>query len=124
MPPSEIRGQQQLGDAVARSSAIAGLTVVAVAVLVLFGWLTGNSLLTRLHPDLATMKPNTALCLLLCGLALWSTHNTQPVPLRRWAGRAAALIAALIAGATLLEYITDTSFGIDQLLFTVNSGLH
>lgn len=66
--------------------------------------------LTTLLPGGARMTPNTALCFLLCGWALW----------QRGRGIAAAICAAgaiCLAAASLSEDILGLDYGIDLILF-------
>ena len=82
------------------------------------------------------MKANTAVCFLLAGAALGllsrrhaeadasrpediSASARRPLQELKWFGTAAALVAAvlLVAGLTMLQYLTGADFGLDQLLF-------
>ena len=90
--------------------------VLAVGFLVLVGWLFNIPALTSILPGLATMKANTALGFILCGISLWTlTYKQTNKPLRLLANACAA-IAVLIAVLTLGEYISNRDFDIDQLL--------
>ena len=98
-----------------RTGMLLGLLVVLLGVVVLVGWAVGNTTLMSIVPGYASMKANTALSFLSCGLALL---------LRVKAGRAARYtivvltgIAAFIGALTLIEDLSGLSFGIDQLLF-------
>src|SRR5690242_20566072 len=88
------------------AAAIAGLT----AVFVLIGWALGIPTLKSIAPNLPAMKPNTAVALVLIAVAIF-------VRTRRRVAIACASAATAIAAATLLEYVTTSNFGIDQLLF-------
>ena len=90
--------------------------VALVAVLDLIGWRLQRPGLVGALSNAATMKPNTALCVLLLAAAV----------VCRQAGRRAAWVGGLLAGcalalslATLLEYWSGHNFGIDQLLARV-----
>ncbi len=90
----------------------AGLGAVGLA-----GWITGISSLTTLVPGQSQMKPNTAVSLLLIGLAgavRW--NESAPRELRILTSAAAALVLVVGLG-TLLEYASGVDLGIDQLLF-------
>jgi diguanylate cyclase (GGDEF)-like protein len=98
-------------------SQVAAVLVMLVGVSVLGGWLFDVPVLKSVAPTLVSMVANTALCLLALGLALFlqgvAPAKPKPSPL----GPALALCVAAIAGLTLLEYLGQRGFGIDQLLF-------
>ena len=54
-----------------RIAKIAALCVAAIGVTALLGWVTGNDTLKTLAAGTASMKANTAICLLLCAASLW-----------------------------------------------------
>jgi PAS domain S-box len=73
------------------------------------------------------MKPNTALCLVLLGLACLLAPETigdarLPVGPRAGARVALAAFAAALAAATLVESALDLDLGIDQILFREEEG--
>jgi PAS domain S-box-containing protein len=94
---------------------------VSVGSLVLAGWLFGVPSLKTVTPGLASMKANTALCLVLCGLSLWITSRNEirnsdhKFVLRL--GECLALAVFLLGVATLAEYLFHWNLRIDQLLF-------
>ena len=82
-----------------------------LGVLVLFGWHTHNSALIQVAPHFAPMQYNTALCFLFCGAGLAAIIYGRKMP--------ALLLSAVvffISFATLLQYIFNADFGIDQAL--------
>ncbi|WP_182378595.1 bifunctional diguanylate cyclase/phosphodiesterase [Nocardioides sp. WS12] len=85
--------------------------VVAVATfLVLVGWYAGVEQLTTLVPGFASMKPNTALCLLLLALVPWF-HPSH--------GRVTTFLAATvlaIASITAVELALTAHWWIDRVL--------
>ncbi len=117
-----IRGQAIADGPVSTSGVSPGMQriqetaaaiVLAVAgVVLLVGWWGGVDLLTRLHPDLVSMKANTALGFLLAGTALLGAGDRIP----HAAGQAAAAMLVLLGAATIFEYASGSSIGIDQLL--------
>jgi PAS domain S-box-containing protein len=96
-----------------------GACSIALGVLVLIGWATGIDALTRVFPGMITMKPNAAIGFLLAGLALRAIPREERA--RRWAVGLSMAVATLGA-LTLIEYVADLDFGIDQLLFTEPAG--
>ncbi|MFF8905426.1 SpoIIE family protein phosphatase [Streptomyces olivaceoviridis] len=96
----------------------ASLLCALLGAVGLSGWISGIGVLKSALPGGApVMKPNTAVALLAVGLSLFlAAHG--PMTRRTIAvARVAAGLAALIGGLTLLEYVTGTGLGIDQLLF-------
>lgn len=84
----------------------------------LLGWILGIDVLKSVLPGVAaSMKPNTALALLMLGLSLLIVARRPLTPRAVTVARAAAVLAALISGLTIAEYLTGTDLGIDQLLF-------
>ena len=88
-----------------------GAAATVLGVIVLLGWLTGSAPLKGFLSNRVTMKPNTAVCLVLCGFALWAGA--------RWyrTARAATVLALLIATATGAQYLFNFNLGLDMLLF-------
>jgi PAS domain S-box-containing protein len=101
--------------AVARgASLLAGL----VGAVVLFGWFLDIDALKSMLPGVdASMKSNTAVAVLALGFSVLMVARRTVRPRAVAAVRAAAVLAALIGGLTLVEYMTGTALGIDQLLF-------
>lgn len=98
-------------------SRLLATAVIAMGCLALLGWLLDVPTLKSLYPGWVSVKPNTAVGLLLAAVALFL--GTGPEPGRAWR-RAATLCAtgALALGAlTLLEHFFGVDLGIDELLF-------
>ncbi len=96
----------------------AGIAVALLGVIVLIGgWGLDIVVLKSVLPGLATMKANTALAFACAGAALWLLQAEKRGSLRGRAGQVCALIATLIGGLTLAEYIFGWNLGIDELLF-------
>ena len=92
-----------------RTSRTLATLVLAIGAIVMVGWATDVAALKSIAPRLATMKLNTALCLVLMAAALiW--------PARRRAGWIACSLACAVALATLAEYLGRWNLRIDQLL--------
>ena len=91
----------------------------------LIGWLTGQPALTSPGPGLVAMKPNVAFSLLLLGGALalsqlaWPPGRLSGIALRN----VLSLVVLAIALATILEYVSGRSFGIDQAFFRETTGI-
>jgi signal transduction histidine kinase len=90
----------------------AGALVTATGLVELYGWLSHTRGLLQLRTGQVPMQFNTALCLALLGAGLLL------LPLRRrvWAALPAAYVAVW-GTLTLAEYLSDRSFGVDELWF-------
>jgi len=89
--------------------------LVAFGLSVLVGWVSGLDLLTSWNPGHVQTKVNAALCFMLLGLALGVSVGS-PSPRRIWLARGLAILAMVLAGATLLEHLGGIDLGIDQAL--------
>lgn len=105
-----------------RFATISALISVAMSLMVLAGWWLHIPAFTGVLPGLITMKPNTAVCFLLIGIAIFllrapikksvSTHLAE-----LWVARGCALLAAAIGAGSFVERVFGYDFGIDLLLF-------
>jgi len=90
-----------------RYACVTGLTVVALAVAALVGWLLEIEIVKSGLPGKATIKPLTAVGFALLGVAIACCARAVRFDVRRplfvWAARLAALIALAIASTTLVE---------------------
>ena len=96
-----------------------GLLVVALAGLVLAGWVLDAEALTSLFPGFIAMRPSTALGLLLGGAAAALSAPRRVPGAARQAARALGAAVALLAAATLAEYLLGRDLGFDALGFAV-----
>lgn len=94
----------------------AGL-VMLVGVGVLTGWALNIAILKSVAPNLVSMTANTALCLLVTAVGLFLQVKSTSNPIRTRIGGLLAVFVAVLSSLTLLEYITQSNFGIDQFLF-------
>ena len=110
----------RLDQALARLVPAASVLAVLVGSLDLIGWALGSRLLIRIVPlpGSGIMMPNTALGLVMSGTALWLLHEEEASRRRRRSGQALALVALLLGGLTLSEYLFGLDLGIDLLLFS------
>ncbi len=99
----------------ARVSVVAGSIVAAVGGFVLCGWAWDVQSFKTIYGPI-TMKTNTAIGLLLCGVSMAVMRWTPRV------SRVCAVSAGLIGGLTLSEHLIGWNLGIDQLLFTEAPG--
>ncbi|ACB76214.1 ATP-binding protein [Opitutus terrae] len=100
-----------------RAAYAAALVVLAAGGMGLTGWIVGSDSLKSISPGGVTMKANSAVGLVLVGTSLLlQLGGVGRVVV--WTAKAAAAVAALLGGLTLVEHLTGVSFGIDQWLFT------
>lgn len=100
-----------------RFSRGAAALVALAGGVVLFGWGLDIDALKRVVPGLVTMKANTAASLLFAGAALFLLNERSSNLLRRRIGRTLAAIVVAVAGLTIIEYVAQANFGIDEILF-------
>ena len=103
-------------------SAAAAWLAMAVGAMVFIGWWFHIPALTSVVPGLVTMKPNTAACFLLCGLALWLLRTPLNESRTKRRGQAVIVrlclaIVAFVGLASAGERWFGWTFGIDELLF-------
>jgi PAS domain S-box-containing protein len=99
----------------------ASVGAAVVGSLVLTGWLLDVEILKSVLPGAATMKPLTALCFVLSGLALGRQSNAfrrlAGAPWWRRVAQGGAAFTALVGLATIGEMLLKASFGFDEVLF-------
>jgi len=95
---------------VAHISAILSYLTTLLGTLVLYGWYSQNESLIQIHSSFVPMQYNTALGFLLCGLTLLFVRYEQFKYTK-----ITSLLVALIGLATLFQYLSGISIGIDQL---------
>jgi signal transduction histidine kinase len=111
------------GSLIAKSlSKVCAALVFVTGLVVLAGWALDVPTLKSIHPNLISMKANTALCFALIGAALWLLEAGLANPVRLWAGRFFAGLVALVGLLSLGEYLFGWDLGIDQLLFREDAG--
>jgi signal transduction histidine kinase/ActR/RegA family two-component response regulator len=102
----------------ARLCLVAAISPIAIAVLVLVGWIFSIELLKRGASDFVAMNPMTALSLIAAGtsLLILRKEGTTNVALKRIAQLAACAVA--IVGMTkLVGIFANSDFAFDQWLF-------
>ncbi len=94
-----------------------GILAGLVGCFVLIGWILDLPLLKRLNAGWPSMKPNTALGLMMAGTSLATLCPLRLTPSIRMVGRLFAVALGLLAVATLAAYATGADLGIDQLFY-------
>ena len=95
---------------------VAGNLCVATGLIVLTGWTLGIPWIKSVLPGAVEMKVNTAIGLLLSGIALQLLEPSAGGK-RRQIGQGLSLLVAAIGLATVCEYAFGWQLGIDELLF-------
>ena len=90
-------------------SLLCSLLALALGVVVIFGWHTGDTALIQVNPSFAPMQYNTALCFLLSGSSLLLLVSQKHIP-----AALLGLVVVLVGVATLCEYLFEINLGIDQ----------
>src|SRR5690606_24070249 len=99
-----------------RIASIPGPIAITVGVVVLLGWLTGVEGPKNLIRGFATMKPNTAACFILLGLALHIKHKAQIASAtRRHVANICAGIATFLGLGTTIEYAFELDLHLETL---------
>ena len=85
--------------------------LVGLGALVMAGWYWESAMLVHLRAGWAPMQFNAALCFSLIGLGLlFGSYRVRSVEL------ALGLVVALVAAATLSQYLFPMDLGIDRML--------
>ena len=104
------------------ASRVFALLAALQGALALVGWSTGIEALKGSYALGINIKTNTAIVILLLGLALLLLGPPHRSGWRTWIGRAFAFLAMAIGLLTLSEHVTGRDLGIDQALFTEPPG--
>ena len=110
-------GDARLSLALRRFATAAAAATMLASLAVLVGWAFNILVLKQLAPGLATMKPLTAVGLLLAGGALALLQADEGDVRRQRVGLLCAAGTGLLGGAFLLEYAFGLNLGLDQALF-------
>jgi PAS domain S-box-containing protein len=95
---------------------------VAIGGLGLVGLLLGIPILTNFGPGWISIRPNTAVAVVLLGLSLVPLPAAGARPALRYLQLALALLVALAGLLTLGEYVLGVDLGIDRVLFRETTG--
>ena len=98
-----------------------GLLTVVIGVLGLIGWSFNIPILTTIISGHASMKENTSFCFIFMGAALMLLNKKNVRRNSRSAALTAMIlfcagVAALLGAVTIIEYLAQVDFGIDQAL--------
>ena len=87
----------------------ASIATLFASLTVIYGWYSQNQLLVQINPSFAPMQYNTALGFLLCAIALFFLFINKKRGCQTFGG-----FTLLLGGATLIQYIWNLDFGIDE----------
>ena len=97
----------------AKVATLAGWVLVGFSLITLTGWALHVSVLRSFVPAAVPIKANSAVVLMLAGLALLRRDHRD--------SRFYAICVVAIGALNRIEYFTNSDFGIDQLLFRDDS---
>ena len=110
--PDDVRPPRG-GGAVAR---VLSLVVLLIATAVLLGWVLDVAVLTTVVPGLPSVKPATAVALLICAVALGRLSSGKTTRLTQGIASVAAVGALGLAAVTFGEHAADTESSINGWL--------
>ena len=113
-------GQPAFGQWVAWFPRVTAAVVATVGLLALAGHIFDLPVLKSGIPGLVEMKANTAMCFVLVSVALWLLGGRRSRA--RGAGLVLCAAVALVALATLAQYVLGRNLGVDELLFDAGAG--
>jgi PAS domain S-box-containing protein len=100
-----------------RTALLAGCLVAALGAAVLAGWAFDLPALKSIYPGMVTMKANTALAIIICGIAVGLVSWGKAGPTGRFCTKGMAAVVVALGAITLSEQLFDWELGIDQWLF-------
>lgn len=94
---------------------------ILVSIMAILGWVLSVEILTTLGKSFPSMKFNTALCFLISGVAILKfkkSHYNDKVII------GLGLVLGVVSFLTLLQYVFNTNFGIDELFLEDEFSIH
>jgi signal transduction histidine kinase len=91
--------------------------VIAAGWIVLLGWLLDVASLKGPTSNLPAMKANSAFAFVVAGASLWVLRSPSAGRRLHRLARGGAALVLLLGAATLAEYASGLSLGIDELVF-------
>ncbi|HKR23001.1 MAG TPA: PAS domain S-box protein, partial [Pyrinomonadaceae bacterium] len=98
-------------------SIVFALVAFGIGAAALFGWIFDNELLKRIHPQLVTMKANTAVCLMLVSVCIVLLQDRSLTSAKRRIVQVCAAVVGVVGLITFTEHLFGWNPGLDQLLF-------
>ncbi len=103
-------------------SEFVSILIALIGILILIGWTFNIQILLTPGSGFSTIKSNTGLAFLLIGLSLWFVQTKRINMHNQRVAQILAFIVLMIGILTLMEYIFNLNFGIDQILFKETIG--
>src|SRR3990167_10787376 len=94
---------------------------LALGMCVILGWMIYYWLSPEWRTYLNTIKPNTALCFILSGIALWLYSQYPPHSRMNILSQLCGGMIFVIAMLTLFQYFFEINLGIDGALISIQS---
>ena len=113
-------GPPSMGPRLTTASRILGGLVASIGTSVLVGWALDIPVLKSVHPQLISMKPNTALAFVLLGVALAGGGSGGALP--RSLAKVFGALVALLGAVNLIQYAFGVDLHIDGVLFREPAG--
>ncbi len=98
-------------------SEFASILIALIGILILIGWTFNIQILLTPGSGFSAIKSNTGLAFLLIGFSLWFVQTKRINIHNQRIAQTLAFIVMMIGFLTLMEYIFNLNFGIDQILF-------
>jgi len=118
--PLSVLSDPRVVKGLNRFVSFTSLFSVAVGLLGLVGWRFRTAVLKSVLPGRMVIEPNSTICFILIGFALWLLRKKDNLPwpkTKKLCGQVMAAITALVGLLNLMEYRLGWNLGIDQLLF-------
>ena len=98
-------------------TSLLGISATAIGSGGLLGWLLHSTVLMSIRTNFPSMKPNTAIGILLLGMTIVLLESIVHQRQARRLIEAIPLMVATLGACTLFEYLAGVSLGIDEFFF-------
>jgi PAS domain S-box-containing protein len=98
------------------------IVIVTTGIIAIGGWFADIEKINPFISSIATAKFNTSLCLILSAIALYIINRKNKSRLLISLCTSCTVIVAVIAGITVVEYLTGLKLGIAQVISSRSSG--
>ena len=98
-------------------SIFAAVITMLIGIMGIIGWVTHNNFLSEISPGQGRTKFNVPLGFVFSSIVLLLYHFPEKNKTRHLVSILLSVVVSLIGLLTLIEYIFDFNFGIDELLF-------